>query len=356
MENEGLKQITEMAQNVLTKRDMLAHIIMSFTPKNSECHYRILEKLAISFKSDLKNLSSVLAHISCYCDQEIDSKIFDFYFYKAIKIIHFSYPTMKANGLKILNEISKFNKSKIYLASDNLQRLADESWWEIKAQILIICANQLEFIENHDKGGGKNGDIDIENSLDNKHEDSHFNENFDKKSFNSEYEEENGKNGEINQKSQNRANKGQKSHNRDNADMSAPEAKISEEGKRSMANSSIEQSMYKKTEIEETMVPNEQYIQKLIDIVYKIFHVHQNINVQKVGLVYLAKILNYYPELCERYLAVLLSINDEVKSSILNNDDVYNVESHIVLCKIFIFLFKVFFLVLYKYFEIFLNF
>lgn len=304
MENEGLKQITEMAQNVSNKRDMLAHIIMCFTPKNPDAHYRILEKLAESFKSDLKNLSSVLAHISCYCDEEIDSRIFDFYFYKAIKIIHFSYPTMKANGLKILNEISKFNKSKIYLASDNLQRLANESWWEIKAQILIICANQLEYIENHDKDFDQNIKVEETNP-------------------------ENIVGGEE--------------------EMSIPEAKIEDEngGEASpsqnqktlespLVNSStIQRRALNKTDMEDTIVPTDQYVEKLIDIINKIFHIHQNINVQKVGLIYLAKILNYYPELCKRYLAVLLTINDEVKSSILNNDEAYNIESHIVLSKNF---------------------
>lgn len=299
MENEGLKQITEMAQNVSNKRDMLAHIIMSFTPKNPDAHYRILEKLAASFKSDLKNLSSVLAHISCYCDEEIDSRIFDFYFYKAIKIIHFSYPTMKANGLKILNEISKFNKSKIYLASDNLQRLANESWWEIKAQILIICANQLEYIENHDKEFGQKLEEGTPDNIVG-----------------------------------------------DDEEMSAPEAKISNEGDNQseggnrlqsagVHSSTMERRALGVTGLEDTIVPTDQYVEKLIDIINKIFHIHQNINVQKVGLIYLAKILNYYPELCKRYLAVLLTINDEVKSSILNNDEAYNIESHIVLSKTF---------------------
>lgn len=304
MENEGLKQITEMAQNVSNKRDMLAHIIISFTPKNSDAHYRILEKLASSFKSDLKNLSSVLAHISCYCDEEIDSRIFDFYFYKAIKIIHFSYPTMKANGLKILNEISKFNKSKIYLVSDNLQRLADESWWEIKAQILIICANQLEYIENHDKEHEHNHSQEVPDHNDivggdddmSAHE-AKFDSHDDEHHENSEHL----KSGETNH----------------------------------MVNSSVERSGLRKTDLEDSMVPTQQYIQKLIDIINKIFHIHQNINVQKVGLIYLAKILNYYPELCETYLAVLLTINDEVKSSILNNDEAYNIESHIVLSNFF---------------------
>lgn len=74
-------------------------------------------------------------------------------------------------------------------------------------------------------------------------------------------------------------------------------------------------------------------MENLIEIIKKIFHKHQNVNVLKVGLVYLAKILNYYPELCERYLQVLLNINDETKKSILNTDESANIKSNIVLSK-----------------------
>jgi hypothetical protein len=77
----------------------------------------------------------------------------------------------------------------------------------------------------------------------------------------------------------------------------------------------------------------DEYVDNLIEIIKKIFHRHQNVNVLKVGLVYLAKILNYYPELCERYLQVLLNINDEIKKSILNTDESANVKSNIVLSK-----------------------
>lgn len=301
MESEGLKQITEMAQNVSNKRDMLAHIIMSFTPKNPDSHYRILEKLAGCFKSDLRNLSSILAHVSCYCDDEIDSRIFYFYFYKSINIIHFSYPTMKANGLKILNEISKFHKTNFYSVSENLERLAGESWWEIKAQILIICANQLEYIENHENGS------QVQKT---EHHDEIGEEEMSVPEAKARLETE-----EVD-------------------GFTASEVRKSRSGMSNMMiNSSLERTAFGKTEMEEALIPADEYIQKLIEIINKIFHIHQNINVQKVGLIYLAKILNYYPELCERYLAVLLTINDEVKSTILNNDEAYNIESHIVLSK-----------------------
>lgn len=151
MESIGLELITDMAKSTSSKRDGLVHIIVSFTPETFNARSRILEKLADCFKSDLKNLSSILAYMSSYpIDGGMDSAIFDFFWYKAIKIINYSYPTMKTNGLKILSEISKYNISKLHLYLPQIHRLSEENWWEIKVQIIIFCANQLEYIQNQE--------------------------------------------------------------------------------------------------------------------------------------------------------------------------------------------------------------
>ena len=67
----------------------------------------------------------------------------------------------------------------------------------------------------------------------------------------------------------------------------------------------------------------------LLDLIARIFHKAANINVQKIGLVYLAKVLNFYPDLCARYLEVLLSVEDDVRESVLDiqpeNQGEYNI-------------------------------
>ena len=316
IESIGLEYITEMAKNVSNKRDLLAHIIVSFTENTAPARFRILDKLAQFFKADLRNLSALLAYLSTYViDDEINPSIFDFYWYKAMKIIEYSYPTMKANGLKILNEISKFNISKMYLALPSLEILSNESWWEIKAQILIICANQLEYVESRlenegelgvqledhvvEAAQGEGGGLDVNDS---------------------------GIGGGANSEAKNSLNQSRNSSKAgSNNEM---------KGVRIMNSSSMGGTQdSKELDMSEFIKVKKGYVQSLIEIINKIFHVNQNVNVQKVGLIYLAKILNYFPELCERYLAVLMQINEQVKMSILNTDQAYNIQSHIVLSK-----------------------
>lgn len=74
----------------------------------------------------------------------------------------------------------------------------------------------------------------------------------------------------------------------------------------------------------------------LLDLISRIFHKNANVNVQKIGLVYLAKVLNYYPELCPRYLEVLLSVEDDVRETVLDINPENQGDFHIVLSKQFI--------------------
>ena len=69
----------------------------------------------------------------------------------------------------------------------------------------------------------------------------------------------------------------------------------------------------------------------LLDLVPGIFGKSANINVQRVGLVYLARVLRAYPDLCPRYLEVLLAVEDDVRESILDIDPTKLEEYYIVL-------------------------
>lgn len=71
--------------------------------------------------------------------------------------------------------------------------------------------------------------------------------------------------------------------------------------------------------------------ESLISIILDNFQVNANVNVQKVGLIYLATILKRFPDLCTRYLDVLLTISEEIRATVLNIDLYNDADSHIVL-------------------------
>lgn len=59
----------------------------------------------------------------------------------------------------------------------------------------------------------------------------------------------------------------------------------------------------------------------LLDLIYSVFEVSTTPNVIRIGLIYLAPVLQNYPELCTRYLEILLSVDSEIRGSILNTEE-----------------------------------
>lgn len=99
LESVGLEYILEYARKYSNKRDALAHVLMSFTPKEFELRYRILEKVAKLLGPDVATLSSLLAHMSTLQGFEgFEQQLFDFYWLKAIQILKYPSPKMRTNG------------------------------------------------------------------------------------------------------------------------------------------------------------------------------------------------------------------------------------------------------------------
>ena len=61
----------------------------------------------------------------------------------------------------------------------------------------------------------------------------------------------------------------------------------------------------------------EDMIPQFLDIVNKIFTVDSPKATQKIGLTYLASIIKCFPDLCDRYLEILLNVSQEIRSDIL---------------------------------------
>lgn len=168
---------------------------------------------------------------------------------------------------------------------DKFENLIKDSWWEVKSLILIICSSLLLYL--YRQKDAQNSPITEPN---------HLVEGID--------EEEVGESPNA-------------SHSESKKLTSSREF----EGSRSLRNQ--EQGDF---EVETNF---------LFNIVNSIFNPNQNQNILKVGmnkqysfkklliifyelgLIYLATVLNKYPELCDRYLNILLVVTSEIRNSVL---------------------------------------
>lgn len=225
---------------------------------------------------------------------DYDPKLFNFYWFYALLAIENSSPKIKAAGLKIINEISTVNTATVLNIVPKLKVLSIDDWWEIKTQILIICANLLMCLADDDD---KQDSIEL-------------------------------KSNEMNVMTLDKDNSGVKDQVVKPSMQDGEVKAVSGE----FENKSVpDDGSIAEQDKEELRELKKQLQDSLMQIILDNFKVNANVNVQKVGLIYLAQILKKFPDLCERYLDVLLAINDEIRNTVLNIEMYNDDNSHIVL-------------------------
>ena len=59
-------------------------------------------------------------------------------------------------------------------------------------------------------------------------------------------------------------------------------------------------------------------IPDFLDIINQVFTIDSPKATQKIGLTYLASIIKSFPELCDRYLEILLNVAQEIRTDVLH--------------------------------------
>lgn len=73
-----------------------------------------------------------------------------------------------------------------------------------------------------------------------------------------------------------------------------------------------------------------QYVPLVFSIINKIFVPESPKATLKIGLIYLAKILHFYPEFSDQYLSILLSVPDPIRSSVIDCEPIPGTEEEVL--------------------------
>lgn len=55
-----------------------------------------------------------------------------------------------------------------------------------------------------------------------------------------------------------------------------------------------------------------------MSLIYEMFQSHTNENILRIGLIYLAPVTNYYSQLCDRYLEIMMNVNEKIRENVLD--------------------------------------
>jgi hypothetical protein len=272
------------------KRNEMMYLFYCFTSNTVNSHLRVLTRLKEKIvKRDVFYycISKLLLFENSEDVRELDPDLYRFYFTSATYGIESTSPITRTKCISILSFLSQINAELIVNLLQRIEPLVNDSHWELQGQILILCSNVLTYFNNFEEG---TQDI-----------------------INFEGEQNETPNKEMSEHSHHQSQDRERVE-----DFKAPIEEVKETPTKIQEESNVEEQMNTGSQQETIMKLLEEYTPLLFRMIEAIFRVEAPKATLKIGLIYLAKILNFYPEFTDLYLQILLSVPDNVRTSVVD--------------------------------------
>ena len=244
-------------------------LLYCFIQNTANSHLRMLQKIKEKIGVSKKDAYyHILSRLLLFEDNEVPApEIFSFYLNEASHGIISLSPVTRTKCLSILSFFSRIDLQPILPIIPQIQKIAKScEYWELKGQLIILCANALLYFNT----------VALETR-------------------------------------QGEGEEGKENHADQMSEVPAS-AQKSERGKFVQY-------------ISDDLIAY--YTPMLFDIIDQVFSPNSPKATIKIGLIYLAKILNYYPEYTKTYLSVLLQAPDNIRSAILEVEPLPGTEEEV---------------------------
>lgn len=294
MENTGFKIIRDVCLRKMGKRDYFAAVVSGFMPQNEDERVRYLCQMKESFTHNLRDFTSILTRVAITeANFGKDQIYFNTLLYFANLAIKTSSPINIVNGLKIYHILVSVNCLKISIEMANLEwdRLLKIEWWEIRALLLVIISEVLKKLNQTKR------DIKLRDQM------KTSNDTFNNPSNSiNEGEEQEKEEGYVDDRTSNH-----KSEPDDKTKIESPK----------FDNSLL--NNLSSTELNQFEDNSNRFLTTVIPLIFK---ATENLNVVKIGLVYISELTNYYPDFATLYFDILISVSQKVLHILLSEDEV----------------------------------
>lgn len=256
------------------KRNEMTVLLYCFIQNTTNSHLRMLQKIKEKISITKRDAYfQILSRLLLYESEEIPApEIYSFYLNEASQGIHSVSPVTRTKCLSILSYFTRIDIEPILPLILTIQKLCKSSeYWELKGQILILCSNALLYFNT----------LAIEQRVD------------------------------------------------------SPDSKrgASEEEKgQEITPSKMSEGSGKKRPTGHQQISDDviQYYTRIIfDMIYSVLTPQAPKATIKIGLIYLAKILNFYPDYTQTYLSILLAAPDNIRSAVLEVEPLPGTEEEV---------------------------
>lgn len=142
----AMDDLVEIVETNVFKRNDMMYLFYCFVSNTVNSHLRVLSKLKekIQNKDAFYYCLSKLIVFENENTQELAPELYTFYFENAAYGLLCSSPVTRTKCVTILSSLSKTSIEPIVPLLQKLEVFANDSYWELKGQILILCANTLQ--------------------------------------------------------------------------------------------------------------------------------------------------------------------------------------------------------------------
>lgn len=168
----GLPSLAKELSRAPEKRECLCEIIYSYTQEDTLNHLLVLRALKEKVGD---NLPVYVSCLSCLISLDaqlslLDEHLLDLYVYYALMAMQSPQPRIRVAGISILSTITTCSSQhhSVVALIPTFAALANDEWWEVQAQLLLLSANLLSKLSLADRQDGSSADDARSGSADSK--------------------------------------------------------------------------------------------------------------------------------------------------------------------------------------------
>lgn len=158
----GLPSLAKELLRSPEKRDALCEIIYCYTQEDTLNHLLVLRALKDKVRDDLPCYVSCLSCLVSIDAQLslLDEHLLDLYIYYALVAMQSPQPKIRVAGISILSTITMCSSQhqSIVALIPSIGNIANDDWWEVQAQLIMLCANLLSKVSMGDRQDSPLGD------------------------------------------------------------------------------------------------------------------------------------------------------------------------------------------------------
>lgn len=136
-----------MIRECPNKRQHMCELIFAHTAHDLQLRIKVVQQLKRHLLSD-ELVYACQAHLLAQ-EEEFNEQWFDVFLYYALIGLSNQEANIRVYSLSILTSIARFNADSMLDITERINLLANESFWEVKAQCLEFACVMLGALRNH---------------------------------------------------------------------------------------------------------------------------------------------------------------------------------------------------------------